>query len=82
MWKHCQTIPSTPEELPGPFFLLSSNIDNHPQNCGLVKDYEICEVHGKIERWQCSEPCCEETWQVPKAFRFNVFLLYFAKPKL
>lgn len=30
------------------------------------------EIHGNCFTWQCSKPCCEETWRAPDDFKFQI----------
>jgi len=66
----------------GPFFIYSSNVDNHPVTAGFSSD-ELHEIHGSIETWQCEGDCVEAEscfdaldkgllWKIPKDFRFDV----------
>jgi len=57
--------------VPGPFFIYSSNVDGHFHRTGF-DSFEITEIHGSIERWQCSEPCTNECWVAPDDFTFEV----------
>ncbi|ETV85272.1 hypothetical protein, variant [Aphanomyces astaci] len=59
-----------------PFFVFTSNVDSH---CTRVfAKNEVYDVHGNTDHWQCagskekSPPCCNDTWTLPPAFRFDV----------
>ena len=76
--------PSKYEEVStGPFFIYSSNVDNHPITAGFRPE-ELVEIHGSIEVWQCSDNCSKDKsvlfdkvghgnmWKAPTDFQFNV----------
>lgn len=57
-----------------PFLIVSSNVDGHPQKVGFL-DNEIIEIHGSMEKWQCSRAnfsCTKEIWPLPRNFSFDV----------
>ncbi len=43
------------------YFVVTSNVDGHFQKAGFEPD-TVFEVHGRIHRLQCSEPCCDRTF--------------------
>jgi len=61
------------EEVPGPFFVYSTNIDTVTEKAGF-SPCEIFEIHGSLNNWQCSEPCTNEIWEAPADFNFKVDL--------
>jgi len=61
------------ERTPGPFFIYTSNVDNHSITAGF-EEHELHEIHGNTEVWQCSIPCKSETWTVPKDHMFDINL--------
>eukprot|EP00727_Mastigamoeba_balamuthi_P003705 m51a1_g13331 hypothetical protein (254) ;mRNA; r:1402-2163 len=60
------------------FLYLTSNVDRHAIASGLARSArELCEIHGHVEAWQCSQPSAcsggpSATWAVPRGFRFEV----------
>jgi len=54
-----------------PFFIFTSNVDGHHQKAGFSPS-EVYEIHGSISEWQCSVPCTDELWALPKNFSFTV----------
>jgi len=60
-----------PSSIPGPFYVYTSNVDNHSLTAGFGA-YELQEIHGTTEDWQCSKPCCKTIWRAPQGFRFTV----------
>eukprot|EP01126_Amoeba_proteus_P054653 TRINITY_DN6734_c0_g1_i8.p1 TRINITY_DN6734_c0_g1~~TRINITY_DN6734_c0_g1_i8.p1 ORF type:complete len:296 (+),score=43.06 TRINITY_DN6734_c0_g1_i8:68-955(+) len=63
--------PEDAKNVPGPFFILTSNVDCHMMKVGF-KRTEIYEIHGNTETWACSGPCSERLWLVPKNYRFKI----------
>jgi len=74
---------SIPHKLPGSFLscmwltslvltLLvdTSNVDGHWKRH--VHNEELYEIHGSIDYWQCSQPCCRRLWKPPKGFMFEI----------
>eukprot|EP01114_Cavostelium_apophysatum_P001990 TRINITY_DN11742_c0_g1_i1.p1 TRINITY_DN11742_c0_g1~~TRINITY_DN11742_c0_g1_i1.p1 ORF type:complete len:362 (+),score=67.23 TRINITY_DN11742_c0_g1_i1:84-1169(+) len=61
----------TEDQIPGPFFINTSNVDNHSITAGF-SDNEIDEIHGSTEVWQCMHPCKDETWSAPANHLFVV----------
>jgi len=56
---------------PGPFFIYTSNVDNHSITAGF-EERELHEIHGNTEIWQCSIPCNKKTWSAPLEHGFNI----------
>jgi hypothetical protein len=57
-----------------PFFSYTSNVDAHFFRAGF-NQYEVHEIHGNCETWQCSNKQCKrepEIWMAPPGFRFTV----------
>ena len=55
----------------GAFFAYTSNVDAHWHTAGFGA-FEVLEIHGNCERWQCAERCIGEQWSAPPAHRFRV----------
>jgi len=58
-------------DLPGPFFIVTSNVDAHSQKSGFKKT-EVYQIHGNTEVWQCLIPCSRYIWKAPDDFVFEV----------
>ena len=54
----------------GAFFVFTSNVDAH--SADTFHACEVRECHGNTELWQCSEPCCDETWRAPENVHFEI----------
>eukprot|EP01125_Pyxidicula_operculata_P003829 TRINITY_DN1524_c0_g1_i4.p1 TRINITY_DN1524_c0_g1~~TRINITY_DN1524_c0_g1_i4.p1 ORF type:complete len:469 (-),score=84.11 TRINITY_DN1524_c0_g1_i4:101-1507(-) len=69
----CTTLfrPEHLNHLPGPFYILTSNVDAHSQKAGFHMT-EIMEIHGNTETWQCSDSCTQKIWKAPDPYYFNV----------
>ena len=48
----------------------TSNVDGHWKR--YVHNEELYEIHGSIDYWQCSQPCCRRLWKPPKGFMFEI----------
>jgi len=59
------------ENIPGPFFHWTSNVDAHAMKSGM-KRTEVHEVHGNTEVWQCGKPCSPKIWLAPSDYKFTV----------
>eukprot|EP01118_Nematostelium_gracile_P017547 TRINITY_DN7536_c0_g1_i1.p1 TRINITY_DN7536_c0_g1~~TRINITY_DN7536_c0_g1_i1.p1 ORF type:complete len:430 (+),score=106.53 TRINITY_DN7536_c0_g1_i1:64-1290(+) len=59
------------KEIPGPFFIYTSNVDNHSVTAGFDTK-EVYHIHGTTEVWQCSHRCTNQTWNVPNDFIFEI----------
>ena len=55
----------------GAFYAYTSNVDAHWHTAGFGP-YEVHEIHGNCESWQCAERCVAERWQAPPDHRFRV----------
>lgn len=61
-----------PSIAPGPFFIYTSNVDSFFHLSGFKK-WEIREVHGSVDIWQCVKPCKQNLWRAPPPpFEFEV----------
>jgi len=60
------------DDVVGPFFVYTSNIDSHSLRPGLFEEKEVYEIHGATEKWQCSALCSLEKWSLPDNFTFKV----------
>eukprot|EP01119_Soliformovum_irregulare_P022883 TRINITY_DN7900_c0_g1_i2.p1 TRINITY_DN7900_c0_g1~~TRINITY_DN7900_c0_g1_i2.p1 ORF type:complete len:248 (+),score=71.63 TRINITY_DN7900_c0_g1_i2:494-1237(+) len=67
-WK--EKHPDDPN-VPSPFFIYTSNVDNHSVTAGFSK-HEVVQIHGHIELWQCSDRCVSDTWTPPRDFVFDI----------
>lgn len=56
---------------PGPFFVMTSNVDAHSFQAGLAAN-EVHEIHGNCEKFQCATPCTSDIWYAPADLKFVV----------
>ncbi len=49
------------EQLPGKYFVFTSNVDGHFQKAGFAEE-RVVEVHGSIHFLQCTVPCTDDIW--------------------
>lgn len=54
--------PIAEADLPGAFFSVTSNVDEHFRKAGLPTGW-LWELHGNTETWQCSNICTDDTWR-------------------
>lgn len=59
------------ENIPGPFFHWTSNVDAHSMKSGM-KRTEVHEIHGNTETWQCGKRCTPKLWTAPSDYKFTV----------
>jgi len=67
-----QSLYNTPinDNMPTRFKIYTTNVDSLFRKTGF-QDYEIYEIYGCQQKWQCSKLCTMETWVYPDDFRFK-----------
>jgi NAD-dependent SIR2 family protein deacetylase len=72
-----QATKSTPTAVdPSPGFVFTSNVDCFFRRAGWDESH-ILEIHGNVERWQCTLPCARSrqsktpVWELPSSHRFE-----------
>ena len=53
------------------YFIFTSNVDGHFQKAGFDED-KICECHGSLMRFQCSQNCGQTPWAPPDTQLFKI----------
>lgn len=53
------------------YFVLTTNVDHQFQLAGFDKE-RLCYTQGDYGLWQCSEPCCQITWDNEETVRHMV----------
>jgi NAD-dependent SIR2 family protein deacetylase len=66
---------------PSKLFVYTSNVDCAFARAGFDRK-RIFEIHGNIETWQCSKPCCEEVFRAPSERGVHVDTSTMRAPRL